>query len=228
MGSCGDRIWDAGSPGVSTTRNNAWVRCSSFAVRSVLVLCLLPSFAFAAPSTIEISDLQLSAAQPQRPPSAIVVERTPPGRSVFRFEFSGGKSLIATALVRGYDHVVMTRSGFRKGYVLKQGDIYSTLMETYRIPKGALREEARVIGKTVLRSVAANMPVTEVLVSDSPIVKRGRKVVLAVESTDFSIRTMGEIRSDAVVGEYVKVLNVLSKRMVSGFLVDENTVRVEF
>jgi len=39
---------------------------------------------------------------------------------------------------------------------------------------------------------------------------------------------MGEIDHDAAVGEHVKVLNLSSKKLVTGLLVDENAVRVEF
>ena len=122
----------------------------------------------------------------------------------------------------------MSRSGFRKGYVLKQNDVYTTLMETARIPKGAVREEDQVVGRPLFRSVVSSMPITDAMVSDKPCVKRGHKVVLVVESARFSIKAMGEMKQDAVAGENVRVLSPMSKKIVTGLLVDENTVRVEF
>ena len=177
---------------------------------------------------IEVTELRLDREQPVERPSAITVEKTPPGRSAFRFDFPRTRSVTATALIKAYDRVLMSRSGFRKGYVLRQGDMYATLMETGRIPKGAVRDEHGVIGKQLLRAIVSNMPITDAMVSDKPLVKKGHKVVLAVESETFSIRTQGEMHHDAAVGEYVKVSNTLSKKIVTGFLVDENTVRVEF
>jgi flagella basal body P-ring formation protein FlgA len=177
---------------------------------------------------VDVSGLKADAELPARAPVSITVEKTPPGRSVFRFEFEGGKSVQVAASVRVFDHVVMTRSAFRRGYVLRQDDVYTTLMESGRIPKGALREEERVIGKPLLRSVVANRPVTRAVVSDTPLVKRGQKVALVVESPEFSIRTLAEMKHDAAVGEYVKVVSVMSRKILTGLLVDENTVRVEF
>ena len=177
---------------------------------------------------VEVTDIHLNANLPAEQPSEITVEKTPPGRSSFRFDFRGHTSISATAMVKAYDRVIMSRSNFRKGYVLTQEDIYSTTMETARIPKDAARDEDRVIGKPLLRSIVSSTPITDTMVSDKPIVKRGHRVVLTVESEGFSIKTMGEIDRDAVVGEYVKVMNLSSKKLVAGLLLDENAVRVEF
>jgi flagella basal body P-ring formation protein FlgA len=179
-------------------------------------------------SEIEVTDLHLSSRQPVEQPAAITVEKNPPGRSVFRFDFPGGKSITATAQIKAYDRVLMSRGGFRKGYVLTRNDVYSTLMETARIPKGAMSDEDLAVGRPLLRSVVSDMPITDAQVSDKPHLKRGHKVVLVVESAGFSIKAMGELKQDAVTGEYVQVVSQMSRKIVSGLLLDENTVRVEF
>jgi flagella basal body P-ring formation protein FlgA len=176
---------------------------------------------------VEVSDLRLSAAQPSRQPDAIFVEKSPPGRSEFRFEYKNGKSVTVTALVKAFDRVLMSRGAFRKGYMITQDDIYPTLMETTRIPRGAVREDSLVIGKPLFRSIVPNVPITDAMVSDATPIKRGRRVVIAVDSPGFSIKALGEITHDAKIGDYVKVVNILSKKVMAGFLVDENTVRVE-
>ena len=177
---------------------------------------------------VDISNLRLSAEPPAGQPSAITVEKTPPGKTVFRIDFPSGKSIVATAFIKAYDRIIMSRGAYRKGYVLKQPDMYPTLMETGRVPKGAVREENRIIGKPLARSIVPNVPITEDMVSETPVVKRGHKVMLCVESAGFSIRTIGEIKQDASVGDYVKAVNIASKQIVTGLLIDENTVRVEF
>jgi flagella basal body P-ring formation protein FlgA len=179
-------------------------------------------------AAVDISDLQVSAAPPTERPVTIIVEKTPPGRSVFRFEFRKSRSITATALVKTFDRVFMSRNSFRKDRVLRQGDIYPTLMETCRIPRGAVREESRLIGKPLVRSIVQNAPITDAMVSETPIVKRGRTVVLSVDSSGFSIKAMGQTRQDAAVGDYVKAINLSSKKIVTGLLVDEDTVRVEY
>jgi flagella basal body P-ring formation protein FlgA len=53
-------------------------------------------------------------------------------------------------------------------------------------------------------------------------------VTLLAVSASFSITTYGELKSDSAVGGHVKVLNLQSKKIVSGLLIDENTVKVDF
>jgi flagella basal body P-ring formation protein FlgA len=177
---------------------------------------------------VDISELRLSAAQPAEEPSLITVEKTPPGNAAFRLDFPKHKSIHATAYVKVYERVIMSRGACRKGYVLKPEDLYPTLMESGQIPKGAVRDEDSVIGKPLVRSIVPNTAIIEDMVSKTPLVKRGHKVVLCIEAAGFSIKTLGEIKQDAAVGDYVKAVNLNSKRVITGLLEDENTVRVEF
>ena len=176
----------------------------------------------------DISDLQLSATPPSYSPSSITVEKAPPGRASFRLEFKGGSSVMATAFVKVFDHVVMSRSAFPGGYVLKQDDVYSTLMESARIPQGAIRTANQAVGKPLYRSIVPNMPLTSAQVSETPLVKRGRKVMICIETPAFSIKTEGELTRDAAVGDYVQTVNLMSKKVITGLLIDENTVRVDY
>ncbi len=177
---------------------------------------------------VDVVDVQLNAAQPAEAPVSIAVEKSPPGKSVFRFEFRKGNSITVTALVKAFDRVIRSRAAFGKGHVLRQEDVYPTLMATDRIPKGALREEAAVIGQPLLRSVVSNAPLTDAMLSNASLIKRGRRVAISVETPTLVIRAAGEMRQDAVIGDYVKVLNLQSHKILIGQLMDENTVRVEF
>jgi flagella basal body P-ring formation protein FlgA len=176
----------------------------------------------------EVNLLNASSVQPGERPAAIAVEKTPPGNAMFRFDFRNAKSVSVTALVKAFDRVIVTRSALHKGTVLSDTDTYETLMETNRIPKGALHAGARVSGKPLTRGVVANAVLTDAMISDTPLVKRGSKVLLSVEAPGFSIRTSGLTRQDAAVGESVAVENLGSKRIVTGLLVDEGSVRVEY
>jgi flagella basal body P-ring formation protein FlgA len=177
---------------------------------------------------VELSELQASAELPKEMPTSVAVEKTPPGRSAFRLDFRAHRSIVITAMVRTFDRIFMSRNAFRKDYLLKQEDIYPALIESGRVPKGALREEERIVGKPLVRSVVPNAVITDQMVSETPIVKRGRKVMLSIESSGFSIRTAGETKQDAAIGSYVRTENLMSRKMVTGLLVDENTVRVEY
>jgi flagella basal body P-ring formation protein FlgA len=177
---------------------------------------------------VELKDIRLSGEFPGTAPEAIVVEKAPPGRTVFRLRFDDGRTITATARVSAFDRVVKTRRPFRKGHSLGRADVYETLMNVRRIPRGALKSSQSVVGKKLTRSVVANMPVVDSMVSDSAMVKRGQKVVLVLQSEGFKIEVTGEMKDNSRVGSYVKAVNPASKKVITGLLVDESTVEVEF
>jgi len=177
---------------------------------------------------VEVSGLKLSNEAPAEAPTAITVEKNPPGRTVFHLEYRGSRRITATAAVRAFDRIIISRGACGKGYTLTREDVYATLMDITRVPKGAVRDEERVIGKPLMRSIIANAPLTDTMVSDAPMVKRGRKVMLLAAGSGITIKAPGEIKQDAVVGDYVRAINLLSKQVIAGLLVDVNTVRVEF
>lgn len=177
---------------------------------------------------VEVSDLKVNGDTPPGAPLAVTVEKAPPGRTVFHIEYSHRRNLTVNALVKACDRIMISRNAFRKGHTLGKDDVYATCMDISRIPRGAVRDEDRVVGKPLTRSVVANMPLTDTMISETPLVKRGHRILLLASGSGLTIKAPGEIKQDAMVGDYVKAMNLLSKKVITGLLIDENTVRVEF
>jgi flagella basal body P-ring formation protein FlgA len=177
---------------------------------------------------VSINDLALSGNAPETKPERVLIEKGLPGKTVFSMEFREGIKITAVANVKAFDRVVQSRGAFRKGRLLKADDIYLSLMDVTKIPKGAIRSVEEAEGKVLSRSVIANMPFTGSMLEEALNVKRGHRVVLLVESPAFGLSTLGELKENSRIGNYVKVLNLTSKKVVTGKLVDENTVKVEF
>jgi flagella basal body P-ring formation protein FlgA len=100
-------------------------------------------------------------------------------------------------------------------------------MGVEKIPTGAVTDLQAVVGKTLTRSIGGNLPIVDHYLAGSPLVKRGRKVTLLVETGRIRITTTGEIRDNAYVNASVRAVNLASKNTVTGILIDENTVRVD-
>jgi flagellar basal body P-ring formation protein FlgA len=205
--------------------NAASASAASWSPEAVLKTFVLEHYPW---PEVDISSIELSSPLPNHAPVSILAEKSPPGKSLFRLTFKDNKTIMATAQVKAFDRVFMSRSSLPKGYVLKRDDLYPALMESSRIPRSALRTDQQAVGNPLLRSIVPNAPLTSDMVSDSPMIRRGHRVVILIESPGFSIKAVGETRNDAAVGAYVKVENMMSKKVVTGLLVDENTVRVEF
>jgi len=175
---------------------------------------------------IEVKDLWLSERAPVGHPSSIFVEQSPPGRTVFTVGYDRGHKVTVTATVRAYEYVVVSRRSLSKDTVLRREDVYTVLMDITKIPKGAIKDDTEVIGKTLSRGIGVNLPVTDVMINEIPHVKRGQKVMLVVDAPGFSIKAAGELQQSGCVGNYVKVVNLVSHKVITGLLLDEHTVKV--
>jgi len=177
---------------------------------------------------VEVRNLVLSPDPPAGSPRRIVVERGLPGRTVFAMEYGDGITVKATADVAAFGDVVASARPLSKERPLKEGDVFLVRMEVEKIPTGAVTDLQAVVGKTLTRQIGANLPIVERYLAASPLVKRGGKVTLLVETGGIRITTTGETRDNAYVHTSVRAVNLASRKTVTGILIDENTVRVDF
>lgn len=203
---------------------HSYCRADSYDLNGILKTYLKKNFPW---GEIEISELSVSeaiSAMPER----IIIEKGPPGKTVFILHFENGKKINATAYIKAYDWIVVSSKAMRKGHRLLQTDIFSTLMDITKIPRGAINRTDNAVGMQLSRSVNANVPLVDIMLKDQTFVKKGQMVFLVIESRKFTIRTTGEIMANAYVGSQARVINLASKKVISGVLVDENTVKIEF
>jgi flagella basal body P-ring formation protein FlgA len=177
---------------------------------------------------IEITDFSINGRIPEEPPVNISLDKGPPGKTIFKMEFRNGLLVKGTANIKVFEEVVFSKKSLKKGHCLEGEDLYEKTIEITRIPTGAVNNIDNVVGKTLTRSIIANIPIMENMLASTPILKRGHKVNLIIESPSFIITTIGELKENAYVGDTVKVVNTVSKKVISGLLVDESTVKVEF
>jgi flagella basal body P-ring formation protein FlgA len=206
--------------------------------------CLLNSAAFAASWTvegvlqefltenypwekIEISNVKIIGAVPDKAPDAITVEKGPVGKAVFSFVFDNSQKVTVKAEIRAYDTIVKSKRPFKKGYVLSSEDLYLSEMDINKMPKSSVKDPETIIGKSLSRSITANITLTEDMVEKSQSVDKGKQVALLINAHGFNITAAGETKEKGYVGQPVKAVNLSSKKEVRGVLINERTVEVE-
>ncbi len=176
---------------------------------------------------IEVSNVQVQGTLSDERPERIQVEKGPLGRAVFSFIFSNDEKILVQADVRAYGRVIMSRRPFQKRHVIEEEDIYLTKMDIRKMPRNLLRDPEKILGKSLKRSINANMPIEEDMVEMFQLVERGKRVVLLLSLKGMIIRADGKTKEKGYVGTSVRAINISSKKEVSGVLIDENTVKVE-
>jgi flagella basal body P-ring formation protein FlgA len=100
-------------------------------------------------------------------------------------------------------------------------------MDIKKMPNSSVKDPESIMGKSLKRSISANIPVVENMIEMSRVVKRGSRVVLVIDHGGLSIKAAGKIKEKGYVGMAVRAVNLSSRREVVGVLIDENTVKVE-
>lgn len=176
---------------------------------------------------VRIENLRFSESS-ESEPREIDMKETAHGLTVFNIKLADGKTIRATAKITLLGKTVVSKRPLKKGTALSEGDIEVRLIDLKRIPPGAFREKEEVMGKIINRSLSYRVIITKEMVSKAISVKRGKKILIIAESPHFRISVPGELRDNAVIGDFAKAVNLQTKKTVTGILIDEDTLRVEF
>lgn len=175
---------------------------------------------------IEIDNIEVLNEIGDEAPETIIVERGPIGKALFSFLFKPDKKVFVRADIRAFDRVVKSKRSYRKRHVIRANELYTDKMDIRKIPNNAVRNPESIIGKSLRRSIIANIPISEDMVEYSQVVKRGKMVVLVVNRNGLKITTAGKTKEKGYVGSQVKAVNLSSNKEVMGVLLDEDTIEV--
>jgi flagella basal body P-ring formation protein FlgA len=101
-------------------------------------------------------------------------------------------------------------------------------MDLTELPVGVMTDADDIIGKRARRNIDAGDILRPDLIEMPPLVKRGDMVVIVAESRGIKVTATGEVKSDGLRGERVKVVNLDSNKHFTARVVDKQTVSVEF
>jgi flagella basal body P-ring formation protein FlgA len=138
-------------------------------------------------------------------------------------KFSG--LIAATILASGYTPAfaedILAARNIRAGEIVAAGDIEA--------PKGgdAMRRAARLIGLEAVHNIYRGQPVSESDVRSPTLVSRNQLVTMEFAKGPMLISTEGRALDQGGFGDRIRVMNLLSKRVVSAVVVSASTVRTK-
>ena len=116
----------------------------------------------------------------------------------------------------------------RRGHLFTPTDLRPVEVSLRSVPAGVIEGAREVAGMRARRAIAARTPIRKHWLERVPLMKRGDVVNLKAESKTLLITTIGVVRSDGALGDMVQVLNLGSKKLVYGRVLDARTVQVLF
>ncbi len=111
---------------------------------------------------------------------------------------------------------------------IQEKDIQWVSRSLNLLPPDYLTEKREVIGKRVTIAVNRGEVLRAGIVEEPPLVKRGDRVVLLLENPQIRITTLGEVKEEGRRGDRIRLINLSSKKEVTGKVLNEHTVEVDF
>ncbi len=128
-----------------------------------------------------------------------------------------------------YDVVVSTRT-LEKGHIIVPGDV--ELTSTKKNDPRAVRNVEAILGMALKRTIGSKTAIKrDYLVNPSSIAQslnRGSEVVLVFRIEGLTVTAGGRLKEKANVGDFAKIENISSGKIITGKLVDAHTAVVNF
>lgn len=124
--------------------------------------------------------------------------------------------------------VFITSRPIEKNEVISEEDIYVQERGISDLPNKVIWDIKDIIGKRAKRDIQANTIFRRNLLEFPPLVKKGELVTILAESGSIRITTKGEATENGSKGDFIKVRNLNSKKIIGGIVLDRNMVKVDF
>ncbi len=187
---------------------------------------------------VEVSDLRVL-------PKKIWV---PQGKVTFEFTDSGSGqrfgriSTMVTVLVDGkpvrkarvcayvevYKKVLCAKRGLAKGQVIRAEDLCLVRMPISKLRGRFFDSPSQVAGLAAHRSIRPGQVLFASAVSKPVLVKRGSRVLIVAATDSLRITVPGIAQEKGAQGDFVRVKNIDSKRVIIAQVKDRDTVIVRF
>jgi len=122
--------------------------------------------------------------------------------------------------------IAIVTSAMRRGKILNEQDVELRYQDISKI-KNPIFDLSAIIGKRLERSVRLGDPLQTNQVEFPPVIKRGERVVIQVESQGLMLSAAGEAKQDGQTGETIQVMNSNSHKQIRCQVVAPGLVKVE-
>ena len=128
--------------------------------------------------------------------------------------------------VKLYRQVVVAARPLGIKEVLTADALRYERMDVGRLSGGYYTQLDKLAGLAVRRAVTPGTPITDLMLEKPVIIKRGKTVSIVARIGDLEVSAAGQAMQDGVEGQFIRVKNTSSGRMVSGKVIDASTVEV--
>ena len=132
---------------------------------------------------------------------------------IFRVDNTVVKNMSVRGAIEAMAQVVICTCPLKRGEILRPQHLKTALMDISSIDNPGSEPED-FIGKKLKRSLRAGSPVVLSMVEALPIVRRGERVKIVINSGPMHLTATGLANSDGALDEMIRVRNISSEKMI--------------
>lgn len=123
--------------------------------------------------------------------------------------------------------VVVAARPLVRGAQLSVADLTTATLDAGSLPPDYLTDPQQAIGQQLTRPVSIGMAVAAGMLDTPRMVRRDERVTILAEEGGLEVRMAGLALEDGVLGQPIKVRNLLSKRIIGGVIAAPGIVKVQ-
>jgi flagella basal body P-ring formation protein FlgA len=132
---------------------------------------------------------------------------------IFRIDGKVVKNISVRGKMEALTRVVVSSGPLKRGQILEPQDVTTAVMDISAMNNPGLDMED-FIGKKLQRSIRAGSPIYFSMVAALPLVRRGERVKIVINSGPLHITATGLARSDGLEDEMIRVQNISSNKII--------------
>ncbi len=149
------------------------------------------------------------------------------GNFFFTVDGKGVGRARVTAQVELSVEVVVAARSLRRGHVLSENDL-SLGWVPFSQTRGTLTEIDLAVGAALKSHLAAGEPLEERDLGKNILVRRGDTVSIVARQGGLKVTASGEAREEGSMGETISVINLNSKKIITGRIIGPSQVEIVF
>ena len=124
--------------------------------------------------------------------------------------------------------VVKTTRQIKKGEIFTTDNIHIETIKTERLLGNTIKNIKDALGYEAVNYLPNGRPLLRRSMKKPALGSKGNKIIILAQRGGMKITTPGILKEDGYKDAMVQVLNIESKKIIYGRLVDSNTVKVNF
>jgi flagellar basal body P-ring formation protein FlgA len=138
------------------------------------------------------------------------------------------KRIVINSRVMVSQKVVKTNRQIKKGELFTTNNIHIETIKTERLLENTIKNIKDALGYEAVNYLPNGRPLLRRSMKKPALGNKGDKILILAQKGGMKITTPGILKEDGYEDAMVQVLNIESKKIIYGRLVDSNTVKVNF